>query len=122
MSKFKGFILCTWKDSLKMIKNIFKKVLTFNFHYDIIGKRFKRPSENGGLAQLARASGSYPAGRWFKSDIRYHNGSLVKRLRHRPFTAVTGVRFSHESPNKLKANPFPLGDGFAFIVYFNYPY
>ena len=22
------------------------------------------------------------------------------------------------SPNKLKANPFPLGDGFAFIVYF----
>ena len=26
------------------------------------------------------------------------NGPLVKRLRHRPFTAVTGVRFSHGSP------------------------
>lgn len=25
----------------------------------------------GGIAQLARASGSYPAGRWFKSDFRY---------------------------------------------------
>ena len=28
---------------------------------------------NGGVAQLARASGSYPAGRWFKSDFRYQN-------------------------------------------------
>ena len=27
----------------------------------------------GGIAQLARASGSYPAGRWFKSDFRYQN-------------------------------------------------
>ena len=100
---------------------------------------------NGGIAQLARAIGSYPIGRGFKSNFRYHawqslcqrnavcrdlfrpvgqeaktppfhggNGSsilprvtnlpanciygpLVKRLRHRPFTAVTGVRFSHGS-------------------------
>ena len=59
-------------------------------------------AQNGGLAQLARASGSYPAGRWFKSDIRYHFGSLVKRLRHRPFTAVTGVRFSYESPKRQR--------------------
>ncbi len=29
-------------------------------------------AKNGGIAQLARASGSYPAGRWFKSDFRYH--------------------------------------------------
>ncbi len=48
----------------------------------------------GGIAQLARASGSYPAGRRFKSHYRYHNGPLVKRLRHRPFTAATRVRFS----------------------------
>ena len=26
----------------------------------------------GEVAQLARASGSYPAGRWFKSTLRYH--------------------------------------------------
>ena len=45
------------------------------------------------------AAGSYPAGRWFESDRRYqNNGSLVKRSRHRPFTAVTGVRFPEESP------------------------
>ena len=25
----------------------------------------------GGIAQLARALGSYPNGRWFKSDFRY---------------------------------------------------
>ena len=26
---------------------------------------------HGGIAQLARAFGSYPTGRWFKSDFRY---------------------------------------------------
>ena len=31
----------------------------------------------GGIAQLARASGSYPAGRWFKSDFRYHKIALA---------------------------------------------
>ena len=46
---------------------------------------------------MARATGSYPVGHGFKSNSRYH-GPLVKRLRHRPFTAVTGVRFSHGSP------------------------
>ena len=57
----------------------------------------------GGIAQLARAFGSYPTGRWFKSDFRYHfrftqYGPLVKRLRHGPFTAVTWVRFPYGSP------------------------
>ena len=47
---------------------------------------------------MARASGSYPEGRRFKSHCRYHNGPVVKRSRHRPFTAVTGVRFPHGSP------------------------
>ena len=56
----------------------------------------------GGIAQLARALGSYPNGRWFKSDFRYHNGPLVKRLRHGPFTAVTWVRFPYGSPKKEK--------------------
>ena len=49
----------------------------------------------GGIAQLARATGSYPVGHGFKSNFRY--GPLVKRLRHRPFTAVTRVRFSYGS-------------------------
>lgn len=26
------------------------------------------------------------------------------------------------APNKLKANSFPLGDGFAFIIYFKKTY
>ena len=30
-------------------------------------------SEYGGVAQLARAFGSYPNGRWFESDRRYQN-------------------------------------------------
>ena len=50
----------------------------------------------GGVAQLARATGSYPVGHGFKSNLRYY-GPLVKRLRHRPFTAVTWVRFPYGS-------------------------
>ncbi len=54
---------------------------------------------------MARAFGSYPKCRWFKSDYRYHlHGPLVKRLRHRPFTAKTGVRFSYGSPFFLDRN------------------
>ena len=43
-------------------------------------------------------------------------GLVVKRLRRRPLTAQSRVRFPARSPDKLKANPFPLGDGFAFLV------
>ena len=58
----------------------------------------------GGIAQLARARGSYPRCPRFKSRCRYHaadvlqHGPLVKWLRHRPFTAVTRVRVSYGSP------------------------
>ena len=51
---------------------------------------------------MARALGSYPGCRWFKSDCRYHfYGPLVKRLRHRPFTAESWVRFPYGSPQSL---------------------
>ena len=75
---------------------------------------------NGGVAQLARALGSYPSCHRFESSRRYHpeeaaraassgdsaltapalgtRGPVVKRLRHRPFTAVTRVRFPSGSP------------------------
>ena len=56
----------------------------------------------GGIAQLARAFGSYPKCRRFKSTYRYHNGPVVKRLRHGPFTAVTRVRFPSGSPDKKR--------------------
>ncbi len=59
---------------------------------------FPQERENGGIAQLARACGSYPQCRWFESDYRYQYGPMVKRLRHRPFTAVTRVRFPFGSP------------------------
>ena len=75
---------------------------------------------HGGVAQMARAFGSYPNCRWFDSDRRYQlpgkadvpsavhrpagqvssirYGPMVKRSRHGPFKAVTGVRFSLGSP------------------------
>ena len=82
----------------------------------------------GGIAQLARVLGSYPIGRRFESHCRYQinkpyllrwfnkrafepliYGPVVKRLRHRPFTAVTRVRFSYGSPNKRdRQSPVPF--------------
>ena len=64
----------------------------------------------GGIAQLARACGSYPQCPRFKSRCRYQiheafyaswipNGPLVKWLRHGPFTAVTWVRIPYGSPS-----------------------
>ena len=73
--------------------------MTNRFFYGIITVvPEKSGAMHGGIAQLARALGSYPNGRWFKSDFRYHAGPLVKRLRHGPFTAVTWVRFPYGSP------------------------
>ena len=72
-----------------------RKEICYNSQASIKGTR---TTQYGGIAQLARALGSYPNGRWFKSDFRYQKGPLVKRLRHGPFTAVTRVRFPHGSP------------------------
>ena len=65
---------------------------------------------HGGIAQLARAFGSYPECPRFKSRCRYQirrsdplrllYGPLVKWLRHRPFTAVTWVRVPYGSPKQ----------------------
>ena len=63
------------KAPLQPHKKLLKKLLTFINSYDIIAKRGLTKVNFGGLAQLARASGSYPAGRWFKSDIRYHTSA-----------------------------------------------
>ena len=63
------------------------------------GKVSRRRIFNGGVAQLARANGSYPLGRWFESTRRYHfvaRWSSGPRLR--PLTAATRVRISYGSP------------------------
>ena len=38
------------------------------------------------------------------------NGPLVKRSRHRPLTPVTGVRFSHGSPNPILTIEYVVGE------------
>ncbi len=47
---------------------IFENLLTMHEYCDII---FKQSQKDGGIAQLARAIGSYPIGRGFKSNFRY---------------------------------------------------
>ena len=72
----------------------------------------------GCIAQLARACGSYPQCQWFESTYSHHclfrlpwgagkdvYGPMVKRLRHRPFTAVTRVRVPYGSPYGGIAQP-----------------
>ncbi len=69
---------------------------------------------------MARATGSYPVGHGFKSNLRYQPfkyGPLVKRLRHGPFTAVTWVRFPYGSPKYSNPNFSPIGERFGFVVY-----
>ena len=72
---------------------------------------------DGGIAQLARAIGSYPIGHGFKSSFRYHFGPLVKRLRHGPFTAVTWVRFPYGSPNANSLNFFTTQKRFGLFCF-----
>ena len=48
-------------------------------------------SSYGGIAQLARAHGSYPWCRWFKSSSRYLYGILAQLGEHLPYKQrVTG--------------------------------
>ena len=51
---------------------------------------------------------------------KHINGPLVKRLRHGPLKAETGVRFSHESPNKTYPNYFVSRDWFGFVFYLDF--
>ena len=85
-----------------------KNILTIQ-NLSVIVTPACRGRSNGGVAQLARAFGSYPKCHRFESSRRYQTrkhrkmlsgfyGPLVKWLRHRPFTAVTRVRVSYGSP------------------------
>ena len=55
---------------------------------------------------MARASGSYPAGRWFKSDIRYHSRLVGQAVKTRPFHGCNSgsipLRVTNEKSTTLK--------------------
>ena len=93
------------------------------YYSSVVDSGCKQRRICGGIAQLARVLGSYPIGRRFESHCRYQfsntptylrcyikgltpliYGPVVKRLRHRPFTAVTRVRFSSGSPQSTCRN------------------
>ena len=101
------------KNRKKFKKSVDKrKALWYNIK--VADTERQKTERYGGIAQLARALGSYPGCRWFKSDCRYHfYGPLVKRLRHRPFTAESWVRFPYGSPQSLAEK----SARFLFYVY-----
>ena len=121
----------------RALQKNFQKPLTEAAQYDIIAKRCQDSGKgHGGVAQLARATGSYPVGHRFKSGLRYHigQGSAVpypsgtalvrgfpqarwsRGLRHRPFTAVTAVRICYGSPNETNPNCFVHRNRFGFVL------
>ncbi len=120
----------------------FKKMLDKWCRNPYLMEHRLRCTPHGGIAQLARAFGSYPKCHRFKSSYRYHQcrvslkylgagcivtgkllavftkilyllGPLVKRLRHGPFTAVTWVRFPYKGHQKALA----LAKAFFFLYF-----
>ena len=45
-----------------------------------LSSSLRRCAKYSDIAQLASASGSYPAGRWFKSNYRYHYADVVEQV------------------------------------------
>ncbi len=45
----------------------------------------RNATKYGGIAQLARALGSYPGCRWFESDCRYHIWPVGQAVKTSPF-------------------------------------
>ena len=66
--------------NVEKIKKFLKKLLTKVESYCKLRKLVQENSEYkyGGIAQLARARGSYPRCRWFKSSSRYFEKGLYK--------------------------------------------
>ncbi len=62
-----------------------KKYLTFFFRYIIIANVSDESQICGGVAQLARANGSYPLGRWFEPTRRYHFWPVGQAVKTPPF-------------------------------------
>ena len=75
-----------------------KKVLTFRFSCGIVTRACRG---HGGVAQLARARGSYPRCHRFKSSRRYHCGreNTLSRI-------PTGFFFSRPVGQEVKTRPF----------------
>ena len=114
--------------SFEKTKRFFIFLLTNHPPTAIISHVLCTRTTYGGIAQLARAHGSYPWCPRFESRCRYHffnfrlclfilNGPVVKRSRHRPFTAVTRVRFpsgSPQTPRYKSSWEFPFGQNTVF--------
>ena len=54
---------------------------------------------------MARASGSYPAGRWFKSDIRYHIRLVGQAVKTRPFHGCNSGSIPLRVTNEKNSHP-----------------
>ena len=62
---------------------------------------------------MARASGSYPAGRWFKSDIRYHSRPVGQAVKTRPFHGCN----MGSIPVRVTMKKQTLHEGVCFFIY-----
>ena len=84
-------------------------MLTNRFFYDIIVKRSTAIvfEGNGGIAQLARATGSYPVGHGFKSNSRYQ--TFIRRI----FRRINDIRPVGQA---AKTPPFHGGNRSSILL------
>ena len=75
-----------FQENLKILSYFAKNILTNRLRYNIIIKpcRMTRLTY-GGIAQLARAFGSYPECRWFESNCRYQFWPGGQEVKTPPF-------------------------------------
>ena len=86
------------------------------YHSWPVGQEVKTPPFHGGIMGSipVRVTNNTSCLHVFFCDFF---GPLVKRLRHRPFTAESWVRFPYGSPDHIPENDvFTLFSGFSFIV------
>lgn len=86
---------CKKRQIAVFFKNIFARLLTLRSFSDIMIKSHRENDKklisfaaNGGMAQLARATGSYPVGRKFKSYCRHHIRPVGQEVKTTPFHGV----------------------------------
>ena len=106
----------------KKAKKVLKNLLTKSPAYDIICRRCENATRAfyGGIAQLARALGSYPNGRWFKSDFRYQIRPVGQAAKTPPFHGSNRgsipLRVTRKS-DKVSLSLFQLNSFFERVKY-----
>ena len=111
-----------FQENLKSLSYFAKNILTNRLRYNIIIKpcRMMRLTY-GGIAQLARAFGSYPECRWFESNCRYQFWPGGQEVKTPPFhggnTSSILVRVTNNKKDVPKGRSFCINNYRGFRTF-----